>query len=80
MKKAILIWIFLICVNLLAINVNPPSGPYVVGQILYFLPTNNSYEWQFYYTPIWNFGDGTGHSGWVTGGVQHRYRDPGTSL
>jgi PKD repeat protein len=78
MKKANLIWIFLLCVNLSAIDVNPAAGAYTVGQNLSFRPTLSLYDWQ-YYAAQWNFGDGFALSQspgnlWVS----HRYRNPGS--
>ena len=69
---------FLLCATLNAIDVNPPSGFYTVGQNLSFRPTLNLYDWQ-YYTAQWNFGDGFAMSQspgnqWVF----HHYRNPGS--
>lgn len=78
MKKAILIWMFLLSAVLNAIEVNPSAGPYTVGQNLSFRPSMNLGSWQ-QYTAQWNFGDGSAWSQFPGNQwVSHLYRNPGS--
>ncbi len=78
MKKTIIILIFaliLLPAALDAVQVDPPSGPYYVGQAIRF--SGSDYMWDYNNGVIY-YGDGTsdtgvGHFTWKT----HVYRNPG---
>lgn len=64
--------------NLLAIDINPASGPYYVGDNILFKATNTAFD---YYYGTLSFGDGTTVSGVTsTQWIAHRYKSPGQYL
>ena len=64
--------------NVLAIDINPMSGPYYVGDNILFKATNSTYD---YYYGTLSFGDGTTASGVTsTQWIAHRYKSPGQYL
>ena len=78
--KKILIVLFLFVLTytvLYSIDVNPPSGPYYVGDLIRFNATDSTYS---FYPGTLYFGDGTRINNVVqdTGWWGHRYKEPGT--